>query len=76
MQGATYSQKFRGKCSFPNLASGRTFQFMFPKYLKLVSAFFYKIFIFSPNDSSLKIINNVFYFIEKALFVFKIFKFL
>ena len=44
--------------------------------LKLVSAIFYQIFIFSPNDSPSKTIKNVFYFIEKALFVLVIFKFL
>ena len=33
------------------------------KYLKLVSAIFYQICIFSPNDSSLKTMKNVFYFI-------------
>ena len=44
--------------------------------LKLVSAIFYQIFIVSPNDSPLKTMKNVFYFIEKALFVLKIFKFL
>ena len=43
-------------------------------YLKLVSAIFYEIFIFSPNDSPSKTI--VFYFIEKALFVLEILKFL
>ena len=32
-QGISYSQKFRGKRGFPNLAKGRTSQFMFPKYL-------------------------------------------
>ena len=31
--------------------------------LKLVSAFFYQIFIFSPNDNPSKTIKNVFYFI-------------
>ena len=31
--------------------------------LKLVSAIFYHIFIFSPNDSPLKTMKNVFYFI-------------
>ena len=37
---------------------------MFVKYLlKLVSAIFYQIFIFSPNDSPLKTMKNVFYFI-------------
>ena len=44
--------------------------------LKLVSAIFYQIFIFSPNCSPLKTMNNIFYFIEKALFVLEIFKFL
>ena len=32
-QGVTYSKKFCGKRGFPNLANGRTLQFMFPKYL-------------------------------------------
>ena len=32
-------------------------------YLKLASAIFYQIFIFSPNDSPLKTMKNVFYFI-------------
>ena len=31
--------------------------------LKLVSAIFYKFFIFSPNDSPSKAVKNVFYFI-------------
>ena len=44
--------------------------------LKLVSAIFYQIFIFSPNDSPLKIMKNAFYFIKKALFVLEIFEFL
>ena len=44
--------------------------------LKLVSAIFYEIFIFSPNDSPSKTIKNAFYFIEKALFVLEILKFL
>ena len=44
--------------------------------LKLVSAIFYEIFIFSPNYSPSKTIKNVFYFIEKALFVLEIFNFL
>ena len=34
-----------------------------PLGLKLVSAIFYQIFIFSPNDSPLKTMKNVFYFI-------------
>ena len=46
------------------------------KYLKLVSAIFYQICIFSSNDSLLKTIKNVFYFISKALFALEIFKFL
>ena len=44
--------------------------------LKLVSAIFYQVFIFSPNDSPLKTMKNVFYFISKALFVLEIFRFL
>ena len=32
-QGVSYSQKFHGRRSFTNLASSRTSQFMFPKYL-------------------------------------------
>ena len=44
--------------------------------LKLVSIIFYEIIIFSPNDSPSKTIKNVFYFIEKPLFVLEIFKFL
>ena len=32
-------------------------------HLKLVSAIFYQIFIFSPYDSPLKTMKNVFYFI-------------
>ena len=32
-------------------------------YLKLVSAIFYQIFIFSPDDSPLKTMKNIFYFI-------------
>ena len=37
--------------------------------------FFFFFFFFSPNDSSLKTMENVFYVIEKALLVLKIFKF-
>ena len=44
--------------------------------LKLVSAIVCQIFIFSPNDSPLKTMKNVFYFIEKAPFVLERFKFL
>ena len=44
--------------------------------LKLVSAVFYQIFIFSPNDSLSKTIKNVFYLIWKAFFVLRTFKFL
>ena len=35
---------------------------------KLVSAIFYQIFIFLPNDSPLKTMKNVFYFVSKAFF--------
>ena len=45
-------------------------------YLKLVSAIFYQIFIFSSNNRPSKTMKNVFYFIKKALFVLEIFKFL
>ena len=45
-------------------------------FLKLAPAIFYQILIFSPNDSPLETMRNVFYFIQKALFVLKIFKFL
>ena len=43
--------------------------------LKLLSAIFYQIFIFSPNDSLSKTMKNVFYFIKKTLFVLEIFNF-
>ena len=43
--------------------------------LKLVSAIFYQMFIFSPNDRPSKTKKNVFYFIEKALFILEIFNF-
>ena len=33
-------------------------------------------FYYQPNDSPSKTMKNVFYFIQKALFVFEIFKFL
>ena len=44
--------------------------------LKLVSAIFYQVFVFPPNDSRSKTMKSVFYFIKKALFVLKIFKIL
>ena len=44
--------------------------------LKLVSAIFYQIFIFEPNDSPLKTLKIFFYFMKKALFVVETFKFL
>ena len=44
--------------------------------LKLVSAIFYQIFILSSNYRPSITIKNVFYFIEKVLFVLEIFKFL
>ena len=40
-------------------------------YLKLMSAIFYQIFIFSANNSPLKTMRNVFYFSSKALEIFK-----
>ena len=45
----------------PNFAPPRLFQA--PRFLKLVSAIFYQIFIFLQNDSHLKTMKNVFYFI-------------
>ena len=44
--------------------------------LNLVSVIFIKFLFFSPNDSPSKSMKNAFYFIEKALFVLKIFNFL
>ena len=41
----------------------------------LLSAIFTQIFIFLPNDSPSKTIKNNLYFIEKALFILKIFNF-
>ena len=32
IQGVSYSRKLHSKRGFPNLAHGRTSQFMFPKY--------------------------------------------
>ena len=37
--------------------------------LKLLSAIFYRIFVFPPNDSPSKNMKSVFYFIKKAFFV-------
>ena len=48
----------------------------FRAVLKLVSAIFYQVFVFPPNDSLSKTMKSVFYFIKKALFVLKIFKLL
>ena len=45
-------------------------------WLKLVSAIFYQIFNFTSNDRPSKTLKNVFYFIEKALFVLEILTFL
>ena len=44
--------------------------------LKLVFVIFVKFLFFSPNDSPSKSMKNVFHFIEKALFILKIFNFL
>ena len=44
--------------------------------LKLVSAIFYQIFIFSSSDRPSKTMKNVFYVILKTLFLLEIFKFL
>ena len=44
--------------------------------LKLVTAIFYQIFFFPPNDSPSKTMKSVFYFIKKAFSVLEIFKLL
>ena len=44
--------------------------------LKLVSAVFYQIFIFSSSERPSKTMKNIFCFILKALFVLEIFKLL
>ena len=43
--------------------------------VKACVSYFLSNFYFSPNDSPSKTMKNVFYFIEKALLVLKIFKF-
>ena len=53
-------------------------KYMQNKFLKcsvFFKANFYQIFVFPPNDSPSKTIKSVFYFIKKALFVFKYSKF-
>ena len=44
--------------------------------LKLVSAIFYQMFVFPPNDSSSETTKSVLYFIKKALSILIIFKLL
>ena len=44
--------------------------------LKACVLYFLSNFYFSPNDSPSKTMKNAFYFIQKALFVLEIFKFL
>ena len=48
--------------SFTNLNNHKTVNKLI-SFLKLVSAIFYQILFFSPNDSPLKTIKNVFYLI-------------
>ena len=48
----------------------------FLRCLKLVFTILYQIVIFSLQDSPSETIKNVFYFIEKVIFVLEIFKFL
>ena len=43
--------------------------------IKACVRYFLSNFYFSPNDSPSKTMKNVFYFIQKALFVLEIFKF-
>ena len=42
--------------------------FVFSKYLKLVSAIFYQIFVFPQNNSPFKTMKSVFYFVKKNSF--------
>ena len=44
--------------------------------IKACVCYFLSNFYFSPNDTPSKTMKNVFYFIKKALFILKIFKFL
>ena len=46
------------------------------KILKACLRYFWRNFWFSPNDSPSKNMKDVFYFVEKALFVLKIFAYL
>ena len=46
-----------------SLASTKTSGLKVTKFIKLVSAIFYQIFVFSPNDSPSKTVKNSFYFI-------------
>ena len=55
------------------------FKISLPIYLHVIKTYvryFLSNFYFSLNDSSSKTVKNVFYFIQKALFVLEIFKFL
>ena len=68
------SKSLKESCFSLNIHVHTTFLRKFN--LKVVSAIFYQIFIFAPNGSPSKIMENVFYVISKALFVLEIFKFL
>ena len=65
-----------GYCYYWILSQDMIFFLITTGFLKLVSTIFYQIFIFSPNDSPLETMKNVFYLIWEALFVLEIFKFL
>ena len=53
----------------------RPFDILSKSLFKACVRYFLSIFIFTPNDRPLKTMKNVFYFIEKDLFILKIFKF-
>ena len=62
-----YSEVVNGSTTFKLMEDQQTLK-KNDQLVKLVSAIFDQIFIFSPNDKPLKTMKNVFCFIEKALF--------
>ena len=63
-------------CSFKRSFLNNYIILLMVQAFKACVRYFLSIFIFTPNDRPLKTMKNVFYFIEKALFVLEIFKFL
>ena len=67
---------FPSLCLITILIHFTFFFFLFFLYsFQAYVCYFFQIFIFSSNDSPSKIIKNIFYFMGKALFVLKIFKY-